>query len=122
MTTLRNFLKHMAPRLLCDYGYGSGSHTDQNAPRTKSYRSTPNQRSNYARFGSGRDADDLEFQTLSNNGAKNHNGEGSGGVMGIGTTIAGAGNNPTWEDRPRIEDDDSEKAIVQTKTVTIQYN
>lgn len=126
MTTIRRFLTNVAPRVLGDSPYGTK--TDPNAPRTKtrSYRSTPNQRKHqYSRFGSSREEDEIEFQVLSQMGAKKHSGGGSKGVvMGVGTTtIEGGGpQSPTWEDRPRGEDDDSEKAIVQTKTVTVRYD
>ena len=62
---------------------------------------------------------------LSQMGAKKQSEGGSRAVvMGVGTTtIEGGGpHSPTWEDRPHGEDDDSEKAIVQTKTVTVQYD
>lgn len=59
-------------------------------------------------------------------GAKKHNSTDGGSntvVRGVGTTTieASVPSNSNWDDRPRGEDDDSEKAIMQTKTVTIKY-
>lgn len=123
--TLRRFLNHVAPKIMGSSQRGSKS--DPNAPRTKTHTSAPKRRNQYyTRFGSDREEEELEFQILSQMGAKKHNSSDGGSntvVRGVGTTTieASVPSNSNWDDRPRGEDDDSEKAIMQTKTVTIKY-
>ncbi|RYP78918.1 hypothetical protein DL771_000303 [Monosporascus sp. 5C6A] len=122
MPTLRRFLNHVAPSLM--RGSLHDSTSDPNTPRTRSFGTSGKRRNQYyARFGSGREEDELEFETLSRMGAKKHkNGEGSTAVViGAQTATVEAGvKNSSWDARPHGEDN-SRNAIVTTKTVTIQY-
>ncbi|RYP85778.1 hypothetical protein DL769_000886 [Monosporascus sp. CRB-8-3] len=122
MPTLRRFLNHVAPSLMRSSRHDSRS--DPNTPRTRSLGTSAKRRNQYyAWFGSGHEEDEMEFETLSRMGAKKHkNGQGSTAVV-IGaqtTTIETGVERSSWGGRPHGEDD-ADKAIVTTKTVTIQY-
>ncbi|RYP34157.1 hypothetical protein DL767_004384 [Monosporascus sp. MG133] len=103
---------------------GHDSRSDPNTPRTRSFGTSGKRRKQYyARFGSGREQDEVEFETLSRMGAKKHkNGEGSTTVViGAQTATVETGvEGSSWDARPR-GDDRSDKAIVTTRTVTIRY-
>ncbi|RYP52370.1 hypothetical protein DL768_002481 [Monosporascus sp. mg162] len=122
MPTLRRFLNHVAPSLMRSSGHDSRS--DPNTPRTRSFGTSGKRRKQYyARFGSSREEDEVEFETLSRMGAKKHkNGEGSTTVViGAQTATVETGvEDSSWNARFRGEDN-SDKAIVTTKTVTIRY-
>ncbi|RYP72477.1 hypothetical protein DL769_004440 [Monosporascus sp. CRB-8-3] len=140
--TLRRFAAHVAPRLLGNSQ--TGSQSDPNVPRSRSY--TPKRRNRYyARFGSGRGDDDVEFNILSRMGVKRgKSGEGTTTVV-TGTTTVEAVHDPwdasprgegtttvitgtttveavhdSWDASPCGEDNDSEQGIMTTRTVTIR--
>ncbi|KAK7756890.1 hypothetical protein SLS62_000906 [Diatrype stigma] len=125
--TLRCFLNHAVPKIM-----GGPKHSlkpNPNTPRTQVYTPAEKRRNqHYTRFGgSDKEEDELELQTLGQMGAKKHGHRGGGSttvVRGVGTTTIEAGRpstNSNWDDRPGGEDDDSERAIVQTTTVTVQH-
>ncbi|RYP05980.1 hypothetical protein DL764_003440 [Monosporascus ibericus] len=122
MPTLRRFLNHVAPSLMRSSGHSP--RTDANTPRTRPFGTSGKRRKQYyARFGSSREEDEVEFETLSRMGAKKHkNGEGSTAVViGAQTATVETGvEASSWDARARGKDN-NEKAIVTTKTVTIQY-
>jgi hypothetical protein len=70
-------------------------------------------RSNYAMFDDGTELNPVPTAQLN---SRSH-------VDGSATvTEVGHGDHIEWDSRPKGSDDDSEKAIVQTKTFAIQYD
>lgn len=95
--TLKKFFRHVAPRI---FGSTDESKTEStpNVPRTGLYNRSRNP---YAQFGG--DASELELTRWD----KADDGKGAG----VSTTIT------TGDPRPKSEDDNSEKAIMETRYV-----
>ncbi|CAG9941024.1 unnamed protein product [Clonostachys rosea f. rosea IK726] len=112
MPTLRKFFKHFVPRLLgssygssSGYQYGAGGTSGQAQSRSVMTR-LRNKHKSYSQFPA--DGESNEMQTLATNGGKN----------GERTVTISVADRTSGDQKP---DDHSEKAILQTKSFTVQY-
>lgn len=134
MPTLRKFFKHFAPKLIGSYGYGTSSHPQGRSgtygKQSQGYakKSQLSRPSEYNRFGGGRDKhdtdDDLELGAVVDSSGNRRTTAGATAVLQVhgGAKGGRAGADGVVVDASQFRDDGSDKAILTTRTVVVEYN
>lgn len=130
MPTLRKFFKHFLPRLMASSGHGSSSYgaygtggpgASGNPQRSNTISRMRNKNRHYAQFasdGNGSNDNISEEDAMEMERFSGDKKGGSGG--GAGATVTVGAVSPADGEAQR--DDHSERAILQTKSFTVQYD
>lgn len=129
MPTLRKFFKHFLPRLMGTSGQGSsygaygtgGGGTGGNAQRSNTISRMRNKSRNYAQFASDANGSNDNISEEDAMEMERFSGDKKGGHGIAGATVTVGAVSPA-DGGEAQRDDHSERAILQTKSFTVQYD